>query len=237
MKRTNVKWGGYSQIKCELLLLKYAIKKEHSYYHLLSGVDLPLKTQDKIHEFFEKYNGLEFVDEDYQIVEESALDRIKYYYFLTDKKTDFAYALKRKILKVQKFLKINRLNRHSKMIFQKGRNWFSITHELAKELIKNEGLIKNIFRYSHCGDELFLQTIVRNTGFCKKICNKNTMPDIPDTRHIDWERGGPYVFRSEDYQELKNTDALFARKFDERVDSDIIEKIYRDLLLETKKVV
>lgn len=235
--RTNVKWGDYSQINCELLLLKEATKKEHSYYHLLSGVDFPLKKQDEIHDFFEKYKGLEFVDEDFPIIEDTALDRIKYYYFLTDKKTNFAYSLKRKILKAQKVLKINRLNSHSDIIFQKGRNWFSITHELAKELIKQESLIKKIFKYSHCGDELFLQTIARNTAFYEKICNKNTMPEISDTRYIDWRRGNPYVFRNEDYCELKNSDALFARKFDERVDNDIIEKLYKDLLMETKEAI
>ena len=41
--RTNVAWGGYSQINCELLLLKNSIKRKYDYYHILSGVDLPFK--------------------------------------------------------------------------------------------------------------------------------------------------------------------------------------------------
>ena len=56
------------------------------------------------------------------------------------------------------------------------------------------------------------------------------MPEIPDTRHIDWNRGYPYVFRDGDYEELKSVEALFARKFDLNVDQNIIERIYADML-------
>ena len=55
-ERTDVKWGSYSQIHCEMVLLKEATKTEHAYYHLLSGMDLPIKSQDEIHKFFETYN-------------------------------------------------------------------------------------------------------------------------------------------------------------------------------------
>lgn len=43
-KPINVKWGNYSQIKCEMLLFKEAFEcpVNFDYYHLLSGVDLPL---------------------------------------------------------------------------------------------------------------------------------------------------------------------------------------------------
>ena len=44
-------WGGYSQIESELHLFEAAAENSYAYYHLLSGVDLPLKTQDEIHAF------------------------------------------------------------------------------------------------------------------------------------------------------------------------------------------
>lgn len=61
--RIKISWGGYSQIECELLLIKEALKSEenYSYFHLISGVDLPLKNSDQIYNFFEKNNGKEFV--------------------------------------------------------------------------------------------------------------------------------------------------------------------------------
>lgn len=59
--RIDVKWGGASQVSAELELFKSAIENEYKYYHLLSGSDLPIKSQNYIHEFFEKNFGKEFV--------------------------------------------------------------------------------------------------------------------------------------------------------------------------------
>lgn len=228
-KRTNVKWGDYSQINCEIMLLKKAIKNKHSYYHLLSGVDFPLKKQSEIYDFFQKYNGLEFVDEDFTIIDEKVLDRIKYYHFLCNKKGKIAQYIKSQSIRIQNKLHIDRTQEYRNISFQKGRNWFSITHELAELVVEKENWIRKVFRASSCGDEIFLQTIARNSVFKDKICNSVTMPMIADTRHIDWERGTPYVFRDNDYLELKNTKALFARKFDMSLDKEIIDKIYMDL--------
>ena len=64
IKRINVKWGKYSQIKCELNLLKEAIKGEYDYYHLITGVCLPLKSNEEIDAFFEKNKSIEFISYD-----------------------------------------------------------------------------------------------------------------------------------------------------------------------------
>lgn len=61
IKRNKVYWGSYSQIQCELNLLKEATKNCYKYYHLLSGIDLPIKSQNYIHDYFEKNKGIEFI--------------------------------------------------------------------------------------------------------------------------------------------------------------------------------
>lgn len=231
-ERTDVKWGSYSQIHCEIVLLKEATKTEHAYYHLISGMDLPIKNQDDIHAFFEKYEGLEFVDEDLPKISEAALSRVKYshkFYGRAGSVKDILGAL---ATKGQKLLHVDKTKKYSDIIFQKGRNWFSITHGLAKLVVEKEAWIREVFGESVCGDELFLQTVARNSEFADNICNLNTMPEIPDTRHIDWERGSnnnPYIFREGDYEELKAAKGLFARKFDLNVDEKIVEKICTDL--------
>ena len=50
-ERTSVIWGSYSQIRSELVLLRAAVPGHYGYYHLLSGADLPIKSQDEIHAF------------------------------------------------------------------------------------------------------------------------------------------------------------------------------------------
>ena len=54
VKPMKVSWGGDSLMKAEMRLLTEATKTPHQYYHLISGLDLPLKTQDEIHAFFQK---------------------------------------------------------------------------------------------------------------------------------------------------------------------------------------
>ena len=227
-ERTDVKWGSYSQIHCEMVLLKEAVKKEHSYYHLLSGMDLPIKTQDEIYAFFDKYDGLEFVDEDLPQISETALNRVKYHHKFYGKAGSLEDLLGAVAVKIQKLLGVDRTKAYGNVIFQKGRNWFSITHGLAKLVVEKEAWIAKVFKDSVCGDELFLQTVARNSVFGEKICNPNTMPEIPDTRYIDWARGSnnnPYVFRVSDYEELKASAAVFARKFDLNIDKEIVEKL------------
>lgn len=231
-ERTDVKWGSYSQINCEMVLLKEAVKTEHAYYHLLSGMDLPIKSQDEIHDFFEKYHGLEFVDEDLPEISENALTRVKYTHKFYGKAGSVKDLLGAVVVKGQMLLCVDKTKKYGNLVFQKGRNWFSITHGLAMLVVEKEQWIQEAFGKSVCGDELFLQTVARNSSFAEKICNPNTMSEIPDTRYIDWERGSnnnPYVFRENDYEELKNANALFARKFDLEVDRKIVEKICVDL--------
>lgn len=69
-----------------------------------------------------------------------------------------------------------------------------------------------------CADERFLQTIAMSSPYKENIVNNSL-------RHIDWRRGNLYIFTSDDYEELVTSDNLFARKFDEDIDSDIINKI------------
>ena len=53
-KRHSVVWGGVSQVKVELVLLKTAVAHgPYQHYHLISGVDLPIQTQEDIRAFFE----------------------------------------------------------------------------------------------------------------------------------------------------------------------------------------
>lgn len=49
----DVSWGSYAQVETELLLLRQALGRGCSYYHLLSGECLPLRHQDEIHSFFD----------------------------------------------------------------------------------------------------------------------------------------------------------------------------------------
>jgi len=62
-ERIDNRWGTGTQIRVEFLIFAEAAKHgPYEYYHLLSGVDLPIKPMRVIHEFFENAGGGKFVE-------------------------------------------------------------------------------------------------------------------------------------------------------------------------------
>ncbi|SMQ85069.1 Core-2/I-Branching enzyme [Bacillus sp. OV166] len=225
----KVTWGGYSQIESELLLLEKAtVTDTYKYYHLLSGLDLPLKSQDYIHQFYDENTGKEFIR--FAKSSNEYYERVKYYYFFNSiiGKPDKLWKKAIKLLevfsvKIQKFFGIDR---HLDVEFKKGTNWFSITDELARYVVSKRNWIKKTFSHTFCCDEVFLQTLVFNSKFMERLYWGKFDNDCQAImRLIDWDRGLPYTFRENDYDQLKTTNLLFARKFDDTIDDKIIFKI------------
>ncbi|MTT32164.1 glycosyl transferase [Terrilactibacillus sp. BCM23-1] len=231
--RIHVNWGGYTQVKCELLLLEMAFKNDnYDYYHLLSGVDLPIKNQKFIHEFFELNSGMEFVG----FISEWDNTRIKYYYIFNEigrKKGILPYIQKiinKIFILTQKLVKMDRSKKNK---YAKGSNWFSITGDLVKLILDNKNRIRKLYRSSVFCDEVFLQTLIVNSKFKEKIYRFSVSGNL---RYIDWKRGNPYIFQKKDFESLINSNMLFARKFDEKVDFEIVNMIYDEFLLKNKQV-
>lgn len=227
-KRTSVTWGGYSQIDSELILLEMATAHgKYNYYHLLSGQDLPIKSNNEIMNFFKKHQGVEFVAFDKEKF--NCDDRVRYFYPLQEMVGRNRKSFLGRISSVMTlFQKIAHLKRNAKIQFQKGPNWFSITDDLARYVIERKEWIKKAFHDTICCDEVFLQTIVINSVFADRIYQYASTENTEEAamRLVDWERGGPYVFKNEDYSELLNSNMIFARKFDCQADSNIVNKLY-----------
>lgn len=232
-ERIRANWGGYSLVRAELILLEEAVKRGYGYYHLMSGADLPLKTQDEIHRFFDENAGKEFI---YYSDSRNFLFRIAYYHPLkelygkgfhsqTEWRKKIAVfpisGMAKAIWKIQSFLSVDRLGNGRDLFFM-GSQWFSVTHGLASHILARKAFIERYFRLSLAADEIFVQTIAMDSPFRDGIVRDNL-------RLIDWKRGNPYVFRSEDYDLLMSSGCLFARKFDEDTDSEIIGRISREL--------
>lgn len=224
----SIGWGGESQIKCELLLLKTATKLYHDYYHLISGVDLPIKSHKETMDFFKNNFGKEFIEFDNKYDYKKIEYRVRYYHLLQDvvgKRKDsmgkILYIIERIIVKLQKIIKLNRVTALNKE-FYKGTNWFSITHNLASYIVENAENIRKDYRYTYCADEIFLHTIVKSSPFDDNVVNDCL-------RYIDWDRGQPYIFTEEDYELLMNSNKFWARKFSEKIDMNIVNKIYNSL--------
>jgi len=83
----TIHWGGYSQIEAEMKLFSWALESnDYSYFHLLSGVDLPLASNDEIYSFFEANPEKIFLS---LVSEEIALknrvdERVKYAHYFSN---------------------------------------------------------------------------------------------------------------------------------------------------------
>lgn len=222
--RLNVVWGHYSQIKCELQLLEAAVPYEYCYYHLISGVDLPIKSQKHIHDFFDNCGQKEFVHFDSPELDPVFLKRVKKYWVVKGRKRGILKKLWNKILMFLQ-IGIDRV-KSSGLTYQKGANWFSITHDLADYVLQNTDIIEKYFRYTVTGDEMFLQTLVASSEFINNVYCYGEKDDYSSIqREIDWKRGNPYVYTKDDFEELILSTKLFARKFSWKVDSQIVKKI------------
>ena len=224
--RMKITWGGHSQTLCELELMKAAAKQHYQYYHLISGLDLPIKSQEEIHSFFTAHNGQNFID--FDAVQDPRLfeDRVNVYYFMQDhigRREDGKYRIfgwiEHLSLMVQKLF---RIQRSPCFPLYKGANWFSITDDMVQFILRQEKQIRKQFCYGRCADELFLQSAAMASPYA------DTLSDFK-TRTIDWNRGDPYVYRTEDVKALLASSGLFGRKFDNRVDPAAVSQVYSAL--------
>ena len=87
-----------------------------------------------------------------------------------------------------------------------------------------------MYRSTCCADEMFLQTIIVNSPFADTLPPYAFENDFRACcRYIDWERGTPYTFGNNDYEELIHTgpDYLFARKFDYSAAPEVVDRLFR----------
>lgn len=227
--RIDVQWGDFTQIECELRLLEASIEKRYQYYHLMSGVDLPLKSQREIHEFFDNHEGTEFIHFDAPKIDDLSYKRVSKYIYIQKRKKNL---LEKIIYKITMMLQVGvDRGRKNHLIYQKGANWFSITYNLAKYVVNNRALIEKLFRHTLCADEVFLQTLVENSDFKNAISKENYVNDYQTIMYyIDWKRGKPYEFTEADYDELINSNMLFARKFNWDKDPRVINRLHNYVL-------
>lgn len=228
--RKNVYWATTKQTLVEWLLLKKAVKKQYDYYHLISGADLPIKSQQTIHNFFESNKGKEFIhfgSEQYQHDIQSRFNR--YHFFVKQLGRDFKPGIWNKLETysdaIQRRIKVNRI-KNKKIILYGGANWFSISHEFAKYVVDNFDKYYRLYRFTRSSDESIIQTILMNSPFCDKLYLGGFLNDYKAcAREIDWERGNPYIWKKEDYKSLLDSPCMFARKFDSNIDSEIVNML------------
>ena len=222
-----ITWGGSSVIEAELFLLDKASLGNYDFYCLISGVDFPIKSQKYIHQFLTAHQNLEFIGVNEGWLKNNGKDyNIRLFHPFQNyigKYRKVWSTLERIILKAQ----IPFVDRTvgSGIQFEEGPQWFCITDSFCKYVLNKKEWIRNTFYMTKCGDEIFIQTLLINSPFESKRYMPSSNCYEQCCRKIDWDRGKPYIWHSSDFEELMSSNALFARKFSEKVDMNIVKKI------------
>lgn len=213
LKSEKVVWGGYSMVQAELDGMNYLLNMsvEWDYFINLSGQDYPLKSQTIIKEFLSKNNGKSYIKvADQEKSRPETMNRIENYFEeLEDKISDESH--KRGFMK--------------DVIPYIGGQWMILTRTCC-EFICNSTEVKKFETYyfnTLIADESFFQTVLMNTSFDGILVDD-------DKRAIIWIPDGdiklrPKTFTKNDSGFLQTGDHLFARKFDDNVDGQIINDI------------
>ncbi|MDP2090193.1 MAG: beta-1,6-N-acetylglucosaminyltransferase [Candidatus Gracilibacteria bacterium] len=214
LESENIVWGGYSMVQVELNGIKklLEISDKWDYFINLSGQDYPLKSQKEITNYLSKNLNNNFLKVADQLIERpETMNRIDNYFVDNGTNMSEIKSKKREFLdNVTPYI---------------GGQWMILTRKCC-EFIINDLETKKFEKFyinTLIADESFFQTLLMNSSFTGKIIND-------DKRSIIWVADGdiklrPKTFDNTDIDYLSINDNLFARKFDDNIDSEIINKI------------
>lgn len=237
--RIDVRWGDYSQIETEMSLFEYAHSMQKStetsyqYYHLISGVDIPLKSQNVIHDFFNQHNGKEFIGYYQGNLEQELRKKVQMYHlysrnFSKERRLNITNVLRALFCRLQLLIDYKR-NEDIELV--RGTNWVSITNDLVEYLLSKKEEIRQRFHHTFCADEVYKHTLSWNSPFKERLYNSQNEA-LGCMREINWvitdKKSFLPSFTMDDYERLKNSPMLFARKFDS-ANINIVKKIISEL--------
>lgn len=205
-------WGGFGHVYATLKGIDHLVTERvpFDYAMLLTGQDYPLRSPAAIAAFLGSAGGRSFMNH-WPLPyapwgDRGGLDRIEDWHVITYRRLHLALPLRRRLpLGLE--------------LYGGGAYWC-----LTKEVLDyvhgfvhaNPGYVR-FFEHVFVPDELFFQTIVMNSPLADSVENENL-------RYIDWSREpAPAVLVQNDLPALVSSHKLFARKFDERVDSTVLD--------------
>lgn len=229
-KAYNINWGGINHLLAILHLSREALKdRSNKYFHLITGHDYPIKTVSEFSNFYDSNKDkdfMEFFPLPYNPWPEGGLDRLSRYnlYDCIDGRSGWGELLIKRFSKIQKAIGFKRPFYKGFPTLYGGSTYWSLRRKSLEYIFQyidtNPKYIKR-FKYSFCSEEIFFQTILLNSPLKDNIVNDNL-------RFIVWEkRNGnfPANLDNSDYQDIINSHALFARKFEYPVSEQLLDDI------------
>ncbi len=207
VNRAKIYWAGYGTIQATINGFEEIIGKGYDYINVISAQDFPIKSPVYIYQYLLQRGNTEFMT-CYSIDEEwkDAATRVRDYHFINWRipgkfKLQF---LANKILPARKFPFDFKIVGRA--------NWFTVTNAAAVYMLsffKQNPSYTQYFKYCWGADEFIFATILYNSHFKERMAENLV--------YVDWEgqeNGHPRVLDINDFDKLKASEKLFARKMD-----------------------
>lgn len=223
--RIDIIWGSYRMVQATIEGFKQIIAHPVSFDHIniLSGQDYPLTPAQNFLVFLRQNPGKAFMQTQHILTEwVEAVPRLTKYHFV-NLRIPGKY-------QIEKY--VNRIMPVRKMpggLIEVGRSqWFIFTPEHAAfciDRLHKQPSLQRFFKYTWGSDEFVFQTLLYNSEFKKDMVNENY-------RYIDWSEGkpNPKTLNITDFTLIAESNAFFARKFDQDMDPIILDEIDKRLL-------
>lgn len=225
VKRYACHWGHPNLVRAALSGLESIVdsRTPFDYAVLLSGQDYPIKSPDAIANFFEQHNGHQFMS--YFAVEGfnpwtdmpfpwNSRTRIEYWHLVVRSRM-FHIPIRRQL--------------PYGYVPYIGYQWWAFSKEAVEYIlgfVRSHPAFVKFFNHVYIPDELFFQSLLLNSPLRYTVVNN-------DLRFVDWDNPNPNVpatLNVDYFEQLRQSECLFARKFDANQDSQILDLIDQQLL-------
>jgi hypothetical protein len=224
-QRFKMIWASYRFSETLVFIMQDLLaKKNYDFISFFSGQDYPIKDTDEIYEYYLNNIGYSFISVEPQNSPwyEECRKRYELYHmtYYSFKGTNVLVKLINSLIPKRKFPV------YSKVYGGPRATWLTLSAEAAHFLIKtinSNKALRRFGKFTWAPDEFFFPTILLNSHLKNKVI-------LDSGRYIDWSEGGanPKIFTKDDFSALIKSEKLFARKFDQQIDTEIL-----DLLDET----
>jgi hypothetical protein len=218
LRRHRCYWGGFGHVRASLKGIEYFVESgvAFDYAVLLTGQDYPLLGADDLRRFFTAADGRSYLSH-WRLPfapwgERGGLDRLEHRHLLGPGRVHLRLPGRRDLPEgLQPF---------------GGSPYWALARPVVEWLhsfVERRPEVVRFFERVYIPDELFFQSVVLSSEHAGSIVNENL-------RYIDWQAmPAPKILTTDDVPAMLASGALFARKFDTRVDGDVLDALDRRL--------
>jgi hypothetical protein len=214
VRRHRVHWASFSQLRAVLegVDALLASPDRLDYGVLLTGQDYPLRAPASIESTLASAAGRSFIV--YRPATGRFLERVTRWHWHGE-------VLGRRVRVPNRFVALNvRRTLPPGLEPYTGFGHWCLSRACLEYVAARDPELTSFFRWSSSPDEAYFQTVLMNSPLADTLVND-------DLRYVDWSEGGasPKVLTSWDLERMLRSPALFARKFDARIDPDVIDAL------------